>query len=89
MRQLLGQGHPAERIVTHTRAELDLINQSEVREFFASARPDQVYLAAAKVGGIHGNNTYPADFIAENLMIETNVIDSAFRHRVQKLLSSE
>lgn len=86
VRQLLAQGHPAEQIVTRSRAELNLTNQAEVRDFFASERPDQVYLAAAKVGGIHANNTYPADFIAENLMIETNVIDSAFRHGVQKLL---
>ena len=86
VRQLLAQGHPAERIVTRTRAELDLTNQSAVREFFASERPDQVYLAAAKVGGIHANNTYPAEFIYENLMIETNVIVSAFRCGVRKLL---
>ena len=86
VRQLLVQGHPAERIVTRTRGELDLTNQSDVRDFFEASRPDQVYLAAAKVGGIHANNTYPAEFIAENLMIETNVIDSAFRHGVRKLL---
>ena len=86
VRQLLVQGHPVPRILTRTRAELDLTNQCAVREFFEASRPDQIYLAAAKVGGIHANNTYPAEFIAENLMIETNVIDSAFRHGVQKLL---
>jgi GDP-L-fucose synthase len=86
VRGLLAHGHPAEQIVTRTRAELDLTNQTDVREFFAATKPDQVYLAAARVGGIHANNTYPAEFISENLMIETNVIDSAFRAGVRKLL---
>ena len=86
VRQLLSQGHPAERIITRNRAELDLTNQADVRVFFEAARPDQVYWAAAKVGGIHANDTYPAEFIAENLMIETNIIDAAFRNGVQKLL---
>lgn len=86
VRQLLAQGHPAERIVTRTHAELDLTDQAAVRAFFAAERPDQVYLAAAKVGGIHANDTYPADFIYDNLMIEANVIDAAFRNGVRKLL---
>lgn len=86
VRQLLTQGHPAERLVTRTHAELDLTDQAAVRAFFAAERPDQVYLAAAKVGGIHANNTYPAEFIYENLMIEANVIDASFRHGVKKLL---
>jgi len=86
VRQLLAQGHPAERIVTRTHAELDLTNQVAVRSFFASERPDQVYLAAARVGGIHANNTYPAEFIYQNLMIEANVIDAAFRNGVRQLL---
>ena len=86
VRQLLAQGHPADRIVTRTHAELDLTNQAAVNAFFAEEKPDQVYLAAAKVGGIHANNTYPAEFIYQNLMMQTNVIDSAFRHGVQKLL---
>ena len=86
VRQLLAQGHPADRIVTRTHAELDLINQAAVDAFFAEEKPDQVYLAAAKVGGIHANNTYPAEFIYHNLMMQANVIDSAFRHGVQKLL---
>lgn len=86
VRQLLAQGHPAERIVTRTHDELDLTDQAAVRDFFAAEKPDQVYLAAAKVGGIHANNTYPAEFIYHNLMIETNVIDLAFRNGVQKLL---
>ncbi|MDP4623103.1 MAG: NAD-dependent epimerase/dehydratase family protein, partial [Hydrogenophaga sp.] len=86
LRQLLAQGHPAERIVTRTHAELDLTNQAAVHEFFAAEKPDQVYLAAAKVGGIHANNAYPAEFIYQNLMMQANVIDAAFRHGLQKLL---
>jgi GDP-L-fucose synthase len=86
VRQLLAQGHPADRIVTRTHAELDLTNQAAVNAFFAAETPDQVYLAAAKVGGIHANNTYPAEFIYQNLMMQANVIDSAFRHGMQKLL---
>ncbi len=74
------------QIITRTHAELDLTHQSDVRDFFAQEKPDQVYLAAAKVGGIHANNTYPADFIYENLMVQTNVIDAAFRSGVKKLL---
>ncbi len=73
-------------IVTRTRAELDLTDQAAVSAFFASEKPDQVYLAAAKVGGIHANNTYPAEFIYQNLMIEANVIHQAWRAGVQKLL---
>jgi GDP-L-fucose synthase len=86
VRQLLAGGLPRDAIVTRTHAELDLTDQAAVRAFFASERPDQVYLAAARVGGIHANNTYPADFIYDNLMIEANVIDAAFRHGVRKLL---
>lgn len=73
-------------IVMRTHEELDLTSQAAVRDFFSSERPDQVYLAAAKVGGIHANNTYPAEFIYQNLMIEANVIDAAFRSGVKKLL---
>ncbi|MDO6617622.1 GDP-L-fucose synthase [Shewanella sp. 6_MG-2023] len=73
-------------IVTRTRSELDLTSQREVQEFFATENIDQVYLAAAKVGGIHANNTYPADFIYENLMIECNIINSAFKAGVKQLL---
>lgn len=72
--------------VTRTHAELDLTNQAAVRAFFESERPDRVYLAAAKVGGIHANNTYPAEFIYENLMVEANVIHEAWRAGVKKLL---
>jgi len=86
VRQLLAQGHPAESIVTRTHAELDLTDQAAVRAFFVSELPDQVYLAAAKVGGIHANNTYPADFIYQNMMIQANVINAAFHNGVQKLL---
>ncbi len=74
------------RIITRTHAELDLTNQAAVRHFFETEQPDQVYLAAAKVGGIHANNTYPAEFIYQNLMMEANVIDAAFRNGVKKLL---
>ena len=84
VRELHKQGHT--NIVTRTHAELDLIDQAAVRHFFESEKPDQVYLAAAKVGGIHANNTYPADFIYENLMVECNVIDAAFKNGVKKLL---
>lgn len=74
------------QLVLRTRAELDLTDQAAVRAFFATERPQQVYLAAAKVGGILANDTYPADFIGENLAIQTNVIDAAWRSGVQKLL---
>jgi GDP-L-fucose synthase len=73
-------------LVTRTHAELDLTHQAAVQAFFAQERPDQVYLAAAKVGGIHANNTYPADFIYQNLMMQANVIEAAFRNGVKKLL---
>ena len=73
-------------IVTRTHAELDLSQQQAVREFFASEKIDQVYLAAAKVGGIHANNTYPAEFIYQNLMMQSNVIHEAWCAGVQKLL---
>jgi GDP-L-fucose synthase len=86
VRQLLAQGHSPERIVTRIHSELDLTNQAAVNAFFAEERPDQVYLAAAKVGGIHANNTYPAEFIYQNLMMQANVIEAAFRNGVQKLL---
>ena len=84
VRILQSQGH--DNIVTRTHAELDLTDQAAVREFFATDRPDQVYLAAAKVGGIHANNIYPAEFIYQNLMMEANIIDAAFRNGVKKLL---
>lgn len=85
-RALLAAGHPQERLITRSRAELDLTDQAATRAFFERERPDQVYLAAAKVGGIHANNVYPADFIYANLMIEANVIEAAFRSGVKRLL---
>ena len=84
MRTLQSQGYI--NIVVRTHAELDLTNQSAVHAFFAAEKPDQVYLAAAKVGGIHANNTYPAEFIYQNLMIEANVIHAAWKADIQKLL---
>lgn len=73
-------------LLLRTHAELDLTRQSDVDAFFAAEKPQFVILAAAKVGGIHANKTYPADFIAINLQIQTNVIDSSYRHGVNKLL---
>lgn len=73
-------------IITRTHNELDLTNQSRVNAFFAKEKPDQVYLAAAKVGGIYANDTYPAEFIYQNLMIEANVVNAAFQNGVKKLL---
>ena len=73
-------------IVVRNHGELDLLNQANVQAFFEAEKPDQVYLAAAKVGGIHANNSYPADFIYQNLMMEVNVIHQAFKFGVKKLL---
>ena len=84
VRQLEAQEHV--EIIVRTHAELDLTNQAAVRDFFQREKPDQVYLAAAKVGGIYANNTYPAEFIYQNLMMEANVIHQAFEAGVKKLL---
>ena len=84
VRQLEALG--CRHILTRTHAQLDLTHQAQVAEFFTLEKPDVVILAAAKVGGIHANNTYPADFIYENLMMEANVIHQAWRAGVQKLL---
>ena len=84
VRKLVRVGY--KNIITKTHAELDLTNQASVKDFFEKERPHQVYLAAAKVGGIHANNTYPAEFIYQNLMIEANVIHQAFNAGVKKLL---
>lgn len=84
VRQLQDKG--CKNIVTRTHVELDLCNQQAVAQFFQEEKPDQVYLAAAKVGGIHANNTYPAEFIYQNLMMEANVIHQAFESGVKKLL---
>ena len=77
---------PSIDIITRSRDELDLTNQAQVQQFFAETPIDQVYLAAAKVGGIYANNTYPAEFIYQNLMIEANVINAAHQNNVQQLL---
>ena len=86
VRQLVSRGYETHTVITRTHAELDLTNQAAVDQFFAIERPAQGYLAAAKVGGIHANNTYPVEFIYQNLMIQANVIDAAFRNGVRKLL---
>ena len=83
-RNLQAKGHTNFALRTH--AELDLENQAAVRAFFAAERPDYVFLAAAKVGGIHANNVYPADFIYNNLLIEVNVIHAAYLNGAKKLL---
>jgi GDP-L-fucose synthase len=84
VKQLQGNGYT--NIVTRTHDELDLVNQRSVTEFFAIEKPDYVFMAAAKVGGIHANNTYRADFIYENLLIEANVIGAAYKAGVGRML---
>ena len=84
VRQLRSQGYT--EVVTRTREELDLVNQQAVANFFAEEKPDAVFLAAAKVGGIHANNTFPAEFIYQNMMIEANIVHQAYVHGVTKLL---
>ena len=80
--QVLGYSN----VLLRTHAELDLTCQSAVQDFFQQERPDYVFLAAAKVGGIVANNAYPADFIRENLLIQTHVIEAAYQARVKRLL---
>ena len=89
LRRLKGRRAAGEalELITRTHAELDLTDQTAVRAFVQAERPDVVILAAARVGGIHANNTYPADFIYDNLMIEANVIHQAFQAGVQRLLN--
>jgi GDP-L-fucose synthase len=84
VRALRAGGH--NRFVMRTHAELDLTDQRGVMNLFATEKPDQVYIAAARVGGIHANNTYPAEFIYSNLMVQANVIHAAYTHGVRKLL---
>jgi GDP-L-fucose synthase len=84
VRTLKAQGYT--NLLTRTHAELDLTDQAAVEAFFAVERPEQVYLAAAKVGGIYANTTYPAEFIQDNLVIQINVIHAAWRHGVKRLL---
>jgi GDP-L-fucose synthase len=84
VRQLESRGFT--NLLTRTHKELDLTNQAAVQTFFKQEKPDYVILAAAKVGGIHANNAYPADFIYQNIMIEANVINSAYEYKVKRLL---
>ena len=84
VRQLQHAGYT--HLLTRSRSELDLLDQGAVEQFFAQERPEYLFLAAAKVGGIHANNTYPADFIYENLLVESLLIHAAWRYRVKGLL---
>ena len=84
MRNLQAKGY--HNLITRTHAELDLTNQHATADFFALEKPDYVFLAAAKVGGIHANNTYPAEFIYENLAIQNNIIHAAYKNNVQRLM---
>lgn len=86
VRGLIASGHPSDHIITRSRSELNLTIQADVRAWFEAEKPDQVYLAAAKVGGIFANKTFPAEFIYDNMMIEANVINEAFRAGVRSLL---
>jgi len=84
VRKLKSLGY--KNILTRSHDELDLTNQTKVQSFFEAEKPDQVYLCAAKVGGVHANNTFPAEFIYDNLMIESNVIHNAWKVGVKKLI---
>ena len=84
MRKLKAEG--CKNLLTHTHAELDLTRQEKVEEFFYEQRPDYVFLAAARVGGIYANNTYPAEFIYSNLTIQTNIIHASYLFKVKKML---
>ena len=75
-----------ENLITRTHSELELMDSAAVRKFFEETKPEYVFMAAAKVGGIHANSTYPAEFIRENLLVQTNVIHEAWRHGVEKLM---
>jgi len=86
VRRLLAGGHSPQSLVLKTHQELDLTDQAAVRDFFAQEKPEYVLLAAARVGGIHANSTYPAEFIQQNLAIQTNVIHEAWRNNVRRLL---
>ena len=77
VRRLTAEGYS--QLLTRSRQELDLTEQAAVRHFFEAERPDYVFLAAARVGGIHANDTYPADFIRDNVLIQTHVIDAAYQ----------
>ena len=86
VRQLQTKLNNTAQLITRTHQELDLTNQQQVDNFIAGERPNQIYLAAAKVGGIHANNIYPADFIYQNLMIQANIIHAAHKNNIQKLI---
>jgi GDP-L-fucose synthase len=86
VRKLEELGVSSDRLVARTHRQLDLTDATTVQEFFAAEKPDEVYLAAARVGGIHANDTYPAEFIRDNLAIQTNVIHSAYRNGTKRLL---
>ena len=83
-RQLQARGY--NNLLFRTHSELDLTNQEKVKQFFAAEKPEYVYFAAGKVGGIHANNTYPAEFIYQNIMMETNVINASYENSVERLL---
>ena len=84
IRQLEEAGY--HHIITRTHKELDLVNQAQVNDFFAQEKPEYIYLAAAKVGGIYANNTYPAEFIYQNMMIEANIIQASYQNQAKRLL---
>ncbi len=84
VKALQAQGY--QNLVLHTHAELDLTDQQATDAFFVAEKPDYVFLAAAKVGGIVANNTYPAEFIRDNLAIQTNIIHAAYRNQVKRLM---
>ena len=84
VRKLAAEGYS--NIITRTHGELDLIRQDQVDAFFQKEKPDYVFLAAAKVGGIWGNNTYPAQFIYQNIAIQTNIIHASYINKAKKLL---
>src|ERR1700750_1282313 len=84
VRALTASGH--NNLLLRSRSQLELLSQEAVRSFFAQERPEYVFLAAAKVGGIVANHTYPADFIAQNLAIQTNIIEAAYATDVKRLV---
>ncbi len=86
VRQLQSKLGDVVQLITRTHKELELTSQQQVNNFIEIEKPDQIYLAAAKVGGIHANNTYPADFIYQNLMIQSNIINAAYQNNIKKLL---
>ena len=86
VRQLRARMDSDTQLITRTHKDLDLASQQQVNDFISNEKPDQIYLAAAKVGGIHANNIYPADFIYQNLIIQANIIHAAHQNNIQKLL---